>query len=757
MVRTQAPLVERMTLVWHDWFATTKSGVPQKLMLRQNALLRRHALGNFEKLALDVTKDPAMLLWLNGTSNSRWDVNENYARELQELFCLGAGRGYSERDVRQLARALTGFRNDWTDAGPTRFRFDKKFHDRGAKRIYGRRGKYGWQEAVRLVTRHRRHPEFMVTKLWGYFIPTSRRRRRPRSWRGCTSRSDRDVRPLLEAILTHPDLYDPAKRMVKPPVVQVAGMLRAVGRGIDTPAWAWLCDSAGQYLFMPPNVSGWDDTAGWTRRRSARAGRSPSTSANRRGSIGETGDTAPSDPAELVNRAAAFWGSPKLSAPGARRPGALRRRHDGRRRQALEGVELSGARGERAADADRHLPGLPDELMKNTCCTEHARASAGLPAIEAGMPEPAGTGLSRRSFLLRSAGLGLAVYGAGRIAQLPAFEAGVAHAQAAPRRDGAAERVPGRRRRQSEPAGAGRGPDLPAPAADARDSARARVRRGLPPRLASGGIALWPTCTPRARSPSCPRSATPTPTSRTSPRATSGRSARSIRTCARAGSGACSTASARPTTRSRASLWTASSRPSLATARNPVAAVDKPEDVGFWTPGAWGPAEELAVPAFTGIGRSLLGSGDPAVAQAARAAAFAGGVRDALAPLGIDGKPAYMPAAAYPQDKDPFPRRLAGFAAMLAAGLPIRAAAIRAPGRLGHARQSGRRAAEEPEADVRLAARLPARHRGARARRSRAHARLVGVRAPRGRERLGHRPRGGRRRLPRRHAGRPAG
>ena len=90
MVRTQAPLVERMTLVWHDWFATSKASVPQGLMLRQNALLRRHALGNFEQLALDVTKDPAMLLWLNGTSNNVWAPNENYARELQELFCLGA-------------------------------------------------------------------------------------------------------------------------------------------------------------------------------------------------------------------------------------------------------------------------------------------------------------------------------------------------------------------------------------------------------------------------------------------------------------------------------------------------------------------------------------------------------------------------------------------------------------------------------------------------------------------------------------------
>src|SRR5205823_4941180 len=120
--------------------------------------------------------------------------------------------------------------------------------------------------------------------------------------------------------------------------------------------------------------------------------------------------------------------------------------------------------------------------------------------------------------------------------------------------------------------------------------------------------------------------------------------------------------------------------PALATARNPVAAVDKPEDVGFWTPGAWGPAEDLAVGAFTAVGRSLVGSRDPAVAQAARAAAFAGGVRDALAPLGKDGKPTYAPAAAYPQTTDAFPRRLAGFAAMLAAGLPIRCAAISAPG-----------------------------------------------------------------------------
>jgi uncharacterized protein (DUF1800 family) len=312
MVRTQAPLVERMTLVWHDWFATSKAGVPQRLMLRQNALLRRHALGNFERLALDVTKDPAMLLWLNGTSNSVWNPNENYARELQELFCLGAGRGYSERDVRQLARALTGFANNWTDAGPTHFRYERKLHDAKPKRIYGKRGKFTWQEGVKLVTRHRRHPEFMVTKLWGYFIPTKPGAATVKALSRLYVAKRREVRPLLEAILAHPDLY--GARMVKPPVVQAAGMLRAVGRGVDTNDWAWLCDSAGQYLFMPPNVAGWDDTR-WLDTATFRARWQMAQYICNPAKLDPKTDAAPAEAAGLVDAAIGFWGSPAISGP----------------------------------------------------------------------------------------------------------------------------------------------------------------------------------------------------------------------------------------------------------------------------------------------------------------------------------------------------------------------------------------------------------------------------------------------------------
>src|SRR4051794_6412597 len=314
MVRTQAPLVERMTLVWHDWFATSKGGATQGLALRQNALLRRHALGSFESLALDVTRDPAMLLWLNGTSNNRWNVNENYARELQELFCLGADNGYTERDVRNLARALTGFANDWRDAGPTHFRYERKLHDPGVKRLYGKRGRFGWQEGVRRVVHHRRHPDFMVRKLWGYFIPTPPPAATARALARLYVAHRRQVRPLLEAILKHPHLYDPARRMVKPPVVQAAGMLRAAGRGVDTTAWGWLCQSAGQMLFLPPNVSGWDDTR-WLDTATSRGRWMMAQQICDPARLDPDKDAVPADPAELVRRAAAFWALPALSDP----------------------------------------------------------------------------------------------------------------------------------------------------------------------------------------------------------------------------------------------------------------------------------------------------------------------------------------------------------------------------------------------------------------------------------------------------------
>jgi uncharacterized protein (DUF1800 family) len=314
MVRTSRPLAERMTLVWHDWFATSNEGVgSQRLMLKQNNLFRSHGLGTFEQLLAAVTKDPAMLLWLNGTDNEKDAPNENYGREMMELFTLGASRGYSERDVREQARALTGWRNDWDDdVGPVNFRFDPERHDPGTKRIFGKRGHFSWKDSCRLAVHHPKHRSFFVEKLWSYFIPTKPPAATDRALQALYVRHDFAIRPVVEAILKHPLLYR-GPRMVKPPVVYLAGMLRARKRGIDTEAWTWLANQAGQQLFYPPNVSGWDDTR-WLDTASFLARWDIAGRVVRPYTL-ETSDKAPLDPDKLLTQALEFWGTPALTPP----------------------------------------------------------------------------------------------------------------------------------------------------------------------------------------------------------------------------------------------------------------------------------------------------------------------------------------------------------------------------------------------------------------------------------------------------------
>jgi uncharacterized protein (DUF1800 family) len=274
MVRSDQQLVERMTLIWHSWFATSVDASNARLMLGQNQMMRARALGNFHDLLREVTRDPAMLLWLSGTSNTKYSPNENYSREVMELFTLGADRGaYTQQDVREQARALTGFTNDWRDSGPARFRFDPDLHDRGLKTIFGHRGRFDWRDTARLCVHHPLHPSFLVAKLWGYFVGVPAPAGAARALERTYVRSGFELRPLVEAILRHPLFYD-GPRMVIPPVVYCAGLLRALARTIQTDAWAWICEQAGQRLFAPPNVAGWDyahwlDTSRWSGRWTA--------------------------------------------------------------------------------------------------------------------------------------------------------------------------------------------------------------------------------------------------------------------------------------------------------------------------------------------------------------------------------------------------------------------------------------------------------------------------------------------------------
>ena len=164
-----------MALNWHDWFATGDAG-SIKLSIKQAKMFRKRAFERFDKLIERVTTDPAMLIWLSGIYNSAWELNENYGRELMELFTLGVsdetGYPYSEDDVREQARALTGWRANYKDdVGYVNFRFDPEYHDSDSKTIFGQTGDFDWKDSCRLCLEHEAHAPYLIGKLWSYFIP----------------------------------------------------------------------------------------------------------------------------------------------------------------------------------------------------------------------------------------------------------------------------------------------------------------------------------------------------------------------------------------------------------------------------------------------------------------------------------------------------------------------------------------------------------------------------------------------------------
>ncbi len=314
MVRSDHQLVERMTLVWHSWFATSESASSARLMINQNQMMRRNALGNFHRLLLDVTTDPAMLLWLNGNTNEKGYPNENYGREMLELFTLGQGRGYGEADVVQNSRALTGWTNDWSATrGPVNFRFDSKLHDYGIKKIFGHVGRWNWKDSARLAVSHDTHPSFFVQKLWGYFVGGELPKKTGRELERAYVNGGHEVRPIIEAILRHPQFYE-GPRLVTPPVVWTAGLLRASSQTITTTDWAWVASLTGQVLFQPPNVAGWNyaqwlDTSRWAGRLQA-----VNTALNKRVLEGKTYPFGIEETSsEAYEHAISFWGGRPLS------------------------------------------------------------------------------------------------------------------------------------------------------------------------------------------------------------------------------------------------------------------------------------------------------------------------------------------------------------------------------------------------------------------------------------------------------------
>jgi uncharacterized protein (DUF1800 family) len=320
MVRSDQQLVERMTFIWHDWFANSNEKVNnQQRMLDQNNLFRANALGSFHDLFLAVTTNPAMLVFLDGIYNDKSEPNENYAREMMELFSLGADRGaYTEDDVREMARALTGWRADWVEgSGYQNFRFDPSRSDSRNKKVFGQTGNWNYEDAVRLCVTHPLHASFFVSKLWGYFVPSPPSEPTLASLQGLYVSSGYSIRAVVEAILQHPDFLG-GPELVTPPVVYNAGLLRAIGRPIDTTAWAWLCSGAGQQLFYPPNVSGWDFTR-WLDTSTAKARWeiasyvTAKTYPNPWPAAGQPKYSETESSAEALASALGYWANPALS------------------------------------------------------------------------------------------------------------------------------------------------------------------------------------------------------------------------------------------------------------------------------------------------------------------------------------------------------------------------------------------------------------------------------------------------------------
>ena len=262
MLTTSSPLTERMTLFWHNHFTSSLQKVRSPpLMLRQNQLLRRHALGNFGALLHAVAKDPAMIVYLDSATNRRGQPNENFARELMELFTLGEGK-YGEKDIKEAARAFTGWSLD-LDTGDYLFR--PRLHDDGTKVVLGRLVG-GGSDVLDVLLAHPASAEFVAAKLWREFVSPQPQPEEVQRIAALWRNGGYDIRTVMRALLLTPSFWAPENRaaLIKSPTELVVGTLRQFHVGVGDPLpFVVLLRYLGQDLLSPPNVKGWPGGEAW--------------------------------------------------------------------------------------------------------------------------------------------------------------------------------------------------------------------------------------------------------------------------------------------------------------------------------------------------------------------------------------------------------------------------------------------------------------------------------------------------------------
>ncbi len=262
MLVTERPLEEKMALFWHGHFANSEEKIRDyRKLLKQIQLFQDKGTGNFRDLMVSVAQDPAMLAFLDAGVNVKGAPNENFAREIMELFTMGVGN-YTEKDIREAARAFTGWNfNDLT------FVINPDRHDDSVKHVLGQSGNYDGVEVIDVILAQPVTADYLGSKIYRYFV---RQEITPelRKQVGAVLRdSNYELAPLLETIFLSKDFYSAASTgtRIKPPVEMVVGTYRKMGlkEVPGVPDFNDVTESLGQKLFFPPTVAGWANGKSW--------------------------------------------------------------------------------------------------------------------------------------------------------------------------------------------------------------------------------------------------------------------------------------------------------------------------------------------------------------------------------------------------------------------------------------------------------------------------------------------------------------
>ena len=263
MLVTDQPLVERMTLFWHNHFTSSLQKVRfAPALYFQNALFRREALGNFANLLKAVARDPAMLIYLDGVRSVARQPNENFGRELLELFTLGEGH-YSETDIKAAARAFTGRSIDPVTGS---FAEHVQQHDGGEKTFLGRTGRFDGDDIIALLLNDPHTAETVVRKLWLEFVSLAPDAAEIARLAAVFRTGGYEIRPLMRAMFLSPAFRDPASRggLIKSPVDLIVGTVRLLGLPApEKTGLVRMLQGLGQVPFDPPNVKGWAGGESW--------------------------------------------------------------------------------------------------------------------------------------------------------------------------------------------------------------------------------------------------------------------------------------------------------------------------------------------------------------------------------------------------------------------------------------------------------------------------------------------------------------